>query len=175
MNQPEHQPDLNVIVAEKINSPTDSLATQEKEYITNDAKRKEGFKGHLHILIIAAMYFAAFLVLCLFAIRFWHFAVPERYCWLDKDHLHDIERIVFSSALLTALSFYFKNVFKMEKLMQKPILNICLFSGGALDGLLLSVEQGQRILTCTEIREGKEIFHQKVLSKADTFQYQGTT
>lgn len=57
--------------------------------------------------------------------------------------------------------------------MQKPILNTVLFEGGALDGLQLTVEQGQRILTCTEIREGKEIYHQYVLSKVNTFQYQG--
>ncbi len=57
--------------------------------------------------------------------------------------------------------------------MQKPILNIFLFEGGALDGMHLTVEQGQRVVSCTEIRDGKEIFHQYLLSKVDTIQYKG--
>ncbi len=57
--------------------------------------------------------------------------------------------------------------------MQKPILNTVLIEGGALDGMRLTVEQGQRILTLIEIRDGKKIFHQYILSKVDTFQYRG--
>ncbi len=43
--------------------------------------------------------------------------------------------------------------------MQKPILNIYLFSGGALDGLFLSVEQGQKLVTCIEVKEKGEVQH----------------
>lgn len=115
MSQLEQQPDLDVIKAERISAPSDSLADRENKYLLNDEKRKDGFKGHLHWIIIAAMYIAALFVMILFGIRFWHFAAPYERCWLDKDRLHDIERVIFSSALATSLSFYFKNVLKAVK------------------------------------------------------------
>jgi hypothetical protein len=107
-------PDLDGIIPEPIAPSNDKLANSELANLYNDARRKDGFKGHMHNIIIIAMYVAAFFVLCLFIIRFWHFAAPSVCCWLDKDRLHDIERVIFSSAFITALSFYFKNVFKLK-------------------------------------------------------------
>ncbi len=115
MNQQLQQPDLDVIVAEEIGRSKDNSAGLEQDYLAKDEKRKDGFKGHLHRIIIWAMYVAATLVMVLFLVRFWHFAAPEHICWLDKDRLHDIERVIFSSALATSLSFYFKNVLKAVK------------------------------------------------------------
>ena len=112
MNQ--QHPNLDAIVPESIINTNDELANLEKASLANDGARKEGFKSHLHNIIIGFMYLAAFLVGCLFVVRFWHFAVPNIYCWLEKDQLHDIERIIFSSALITALSFYFKSIMKLK-------------------------------------------------------------
>ncbi len=61
----------------------------------------------------------------------------------------------------------------MYRKMPKPILNTVLSEGGALDGMRLTVEQNQKILFFTEVKDGKEIFHQYMLSKANTFQYMG--
>ncbi|MBA2761794.1 MAG: hypothetical protein H0U39_07515 [Segetibacter sp.] len=57
---------------------------------------------------------------------------------------------------------------------EKPILNTVLFSGGSLDGLTLSVEHGQRLVTCIEATETGEVKHIYELSLADfTYQYRG--
>lgn len=112
MNQ--ELPNLDAIIPENISSPNDRLANQEKDSLANDGKRKEGFKSHLHNIVIVFMYFAAVMVGILFFIRVWHFALPENCCWLDKDRLHDIERIIFSSAFITALSFYLKSIVKFN-------------------------------------------------------------
>ncbi len=112
MNQ--EQSKLNAIVAEPISNLNDSLAKLEANSLENDGKRKEGFKSHLHKIVIVFMYVAAFLVGCLFVIRVWHFALPESCCWLNEDKLHDIERIIFSSAFITALSFYLKSIMKFN-------------------------------------------------------------
>lgn len=44
--------------------------------------------------------------------------------------------------------------------MQKPVLNTILFEDGCLDGLTLSIEQGQKIVTCIEAKEsGRSAAH----------------
>jgi hypothetical protein len=108
------QPNLDAIVSEPIADRHDNLAKLEAESLARDGRRKEGFKSHLHNIVIVFMYFAAVMVGILFFIRIWHFAFPDRYCWLDRERLHDIERIIFSSAFITALSFYLKSIMKFK-------------------------------------------------------------
>jgi hypothetical protein len=106
-------PDLNLLDdaagdEQPANKIDYSLAEQEKEYIFTDKQRGEGYKKHIYRIVVTFMYAFGLGFLILFLIRAFDFAAPECWRWLSKEQDHDIERILFSGAIISLASKYFK-------------------------------------------------------------------
>jgi len=81
----------------------DKLAEQEKQNLFNKAKNEGKFDTHIHNIVIAFLYSVGFVMISLIVIRGIHFVAPIRWRWLTNDDCHQVERIIFSGAIVTVI------------------------------------------------------------------------
>src|SRR3954464_11376388 len=86
----------------------DQLAKLEAKTKFKDAERGEEYRTHIHIIVVAAIYLIALLMIAFVIVRAWHLVMPEKYRWLGDGENHNIERIIFSGIIFSLATKYFK-------------------------------------------------------------------
>ena len=115
-----NQDQINVISAfanetKSITQRDNDLAKQELNHKFKDGERGEKFRKHLYYLVLTGIYVVAICLMVMIIIRVWHFVVPDCWKWLDEEHTHDLERIIFSGVIVSLAGSYFKRYSVIEK------------------------------------------------------------
>jgi hypothetical protein len=94
---------------------SDNLAKLEEQRLLNDGKRGEEYRKHIHLIVVVGMYAVGLILISLTLIRAFHFVAPSSWRWLSDDDNHSIERIIFSSIILSLSTKYFKKYKVIEE------------------------------------------------------------
>jgi hypothetical protein len=86
----------------------DPLSQQELNHMLKDGDRGDKYKTHIHNIVVTGMYVLGFALILLVLVRAWHMGAPENLKWLNPDQCHEIERVIFSSVIVTLAGRYFK-------------------------------------------------------------------
>lgn len=93
----------------------DHLAEQEAKHKFSDGERGEKFRRHVHRVVLSGIYVVAICILAMIIVRAWHFISPDCGKWLDDKECHDLERIIFSGAIVSLAGSYFKRYNLLDK------------------------------------------------------------
>ena len=86
----------------------DKLANKEVRYFTDDETKGKEYREVIHCLAKISIWIFYVLFMILIGIRFLHLVIPECCYWLTIEQIFAIERIIYSSIILSFASDYFR-------------------------------------------------------------------
>lgn len=95
-------------IATTFNLKPDKRAEQEVQFWLNDGERGDKFKHTIFQIVRIGLWVVGIIMLAIIIVLAWHFLTPKCWRWLSPDELHNLERILFSSVILSLAGKYFK-------------------------------------------------------------------
>jgi len=91
-----------------ISSSSKKLAQLEADHKFTDSQRGESYKETIHNIVSILIWVVGIIMMGLIIVRGIHLAIPLKFRWLGESDLSNIDRVIFSSIIVSLASKYFK-------------------------------------------------------------------